>query len=114
MKFTTFIENRYQELRLEQDLQSKRQEYSLANSSETLALMSVLNFARTVAKWAMVPKVLLDYFLVTTGLLKAPTPVLTEMLKKQIAEQEEATTNVTSFTLGVTPPSPPRSLKPEV
>jgi len=89
MKIVTFIENRFQELRLAEDADSKRQAYSILRSSETLACQWILKVLRNMAQVLMVPKVIVQYVLVCARLLPEPQPVLLNMLKEQKAEAEQ-------------------------
>jgi hypothetical protein len=96
-----FIENRFQELRMKEHEEEKRNEYSIARDSEVLALQGLLKFFRVTLKWLMLPKVVLDYMLVVGGLKKRPRPVMIEKMKADIEAQaiakkmaEEAAGNV--------------------
>lgn len=82
MNFVTFIENRYQEL----TLKNQSNPYSAKTDSEIKALHSILNIYRTLLKWFLMPKCLLEYFCVCLGFCNEPEPVLINKVK---ADQEK-------------------------
>lgn len=71
MNLVTFIDYRVQESREEQT----GKKYSIIVDSETQALGAVLVGFRFALKWIMVPKVIIHYLIVCTGLLHAPVPM---------------------------------------
>lgn len=87
MNFIRFLENRFQELRLESD---KVLAFDLKVDSEIKAVHEVLEKTRIIAKTLFIPKVLFEYFLVQIGKKPEPKPVITDMIKaQQDAEQNK-------------------------
>lgn len=90
MRLVKFIDNRFQELRLLEQADETKAEYSIYRDSETLALQSVLKMLRTTTKWLLIPKVLIHYICVLLGISRAPEPVLINKVKEDI-KKEQAT-----------------------
>lgn len=82
MNLVKFIDNRFQELRIEEQKEDTKKEYSIHRDSETLALQSILKFWRTLLKWAYIPVVWIHYASVLMKFSPEPQPVLVELLKK--------------------------------
>lgn len=83
MNFVTFIENRYQELTLKNQVNP----YSAVVDSEVKAIHALLNGYRRVLKWLLIPKSLGQYFCVCLGFIKPPEPV---MINKAKADRDAA------------------------
>ena len=79
MKLTSFIENRFQELRMDEDVHTN---YSILRASETLALQTLLGGIRSFLKWLLIPKLIGHYFLCAVGAVRKPEPVLTNKLRE--------------------------------
>lgn len=88
MELVKFIDCKFQELRLAEADETKKNEYSVTREAETLALQSVLKAVRTVAKWVMIPKVLGNWLCVCLGIAEAPRPVLLEKMKADIEKKQ--------------------------
>lgn len=87
MKFVTFIENRYQEVRKDKrDLD--KDEPSFLRDAEINALHGVLTATRKIATSVYWPFVLAKYFLVQLGLVTPPEPVLVQEFKQAERERE--------------------------
>lgn len=83
MNLVKFIDNRFQELRMVEQEQDARKEYSLIRDSEVLALKAVLQTWRVIFKYLMIPKILLHYFGCSLGFIKKPEPVLLQKMEAQ-------------------------------
>ncbi len=89
MVFVKFCENRYQELKLQTDSSN---EYDALADAQIKALTALLHIYRITLKWVLVPKCLLDYFLVNLHLKDEPVAVIMEKMKadqlaKKVADQ---------------------------
>jgi hypothetical protein len=89
MNLVKFIDNRFQELRVKEEEETKKQAYSITRDSEVLALQSILKWFRAGMQFAMISKVLGHYVAVLCGWAEKPRPVLLDKLKAQI-EKEKA------------------------
>lgn len=81
MNLTKFIDNRFQELRVQEQKEDIRKEYCLPRDAEVLALKWVLESYRGLLKWLMVPKVFAQFVWMKTGIGREPRPVLIEQLE---------------------------------
>lgn len=86
MKFVEFLENRFQEVQFENE---SKNAFNLLLDSEVKAIHEILTRTRELAKLALIPKVLLDYVLVSLGKRKEPEPVLLNRLKEQREKELE-------------------------
>jgi hypothetical protein len=86
LNFIKFLENRYQELRLESD--TDKDAFNLRIEAEIKAVHEVLTLFRNTAIQCMKPKVLWDYCLVQLKKKREPEPVLLNMIRKQKEEEE--------------------------
>lgn len=86
MKFTQFLEYRYQEVVLD----SQGKDYDAFKDSETKALQSILASYRSILKAAMVPKCLYDYARVVLGKREEPKPALVLKAKEDRDKMEKA------------------------
>lgn len=90
MDLIRFIENRYQETRLRQsELETKEKNTDWVDA-EIKSLHNTLNFARGFLRWCHLPLIFARFFLVNIGLVRAPKPVLLDMLREQRAKEAEA------------------------
>lgn len=80
MTLVQFIENRYQELKLETDLETK---FNITSDSEMKAAHYILDRYRHAMTYVMVPKVIYDFVMVRLGKKKEPEPVILNMIKAQ-------------------------------
>ena len=85
MNLPLFVDNRYQELQQ----QSKGEEtYNLLLDAQMKGLHTILNTYRGVLKWAVIPKLLFEWWEVRQGLRPSPEPVLVIQMKKAQKEAE--------------------------
>lgn len=81
MNLVKFIDNRFQELRLQEEQENLRKEYCLPRDAEVLALQWMLATYRVLFKWIMVPKVFAAFFWMKTGMGREPQPVILDKIK---------------------------------
>jgi hypothetical protein len=81
MNFVRFIENRYQELTLENE--SHKDAFNAKLDSEIKAAHQLLSGYRWVFKWFLMPKILFDFLLVKLNLKEEPKPVIMNRLIKE-------------------------------
>lgn len=105
MNLVRFIENRYQELTLENNEQHK-DAFNIRIDSEIKAAHEILTAYRWAMKWVLIPKIFLDFTLMKLKLKKEPEPVI---LNKMKAERESKKNmnedNVTPIIQSDSPPS---------
>jgi hypothetical protein len=80
MNFVRFLENRFQELTVENE--KFKDAFNVGIDSEIKATHDLLTTYRTVVKWVMMPKVIVDFILVKLGLKIEPQPVLLNRMKE--------------------------------
>lgn len=80
MNFVRFIENRYQELTLQQQ---SADAFNVRIDSEIKASHDMLTFYRWVVKWAMMPVILCHWIAVALGYKPEPQPVLINKAKAE-------------------------------
>ncbi len=85
MKFTTFCENRYQEL----VFQIRSTDYDCHLDAETKSVHGLLKFYRGVLKWLYMPKVLFHFLCINLRLKKPPEPVLMNQAANDKKREEE-------------------------
>lgn len=90
MNLVKFIDNRFQELRLKEQEETKKNAYSVTRDSEVMALQAVLKAFRTLTKWVMIPKVLGHYIIAKLGLVPLPRAVLLEKLEEEQKRKKES------------------------
>ncbi len=86
MNFIRFLENRFQELSLENETKIK---YDLRIDSEIKAIHEVLTKTRNLTKLGLIPKVLYDYVQVSLGKKPEPKPVIVNKLQEQREKELE-------------------------
>lgn len=86
MNLVKFVDNRFQELRVQEQEEDARKEYCLPRDAEVQALQWILSTYRTLVKWLMVPKVLFNFAWMKTGIGREPQPVL---IRKMEAERQK-------------------------
>lgn len=84
MNLVQFIENRFQELTVELQV-----EYVASKDAELKALHAVMTAYRTVLKWLKIPQVIFDFFLMRLELTPEPKAPLLEKLKQEQKRREE-------------------------
>lgn len=91
MNLTRFIENRFQELRLqESQIEIKDPEqFPVVINSNIKAHHWVLSKYRHLLTCLLVPNVLFSFLMMKMGLRKKPTPVLLDLARKQKAAEAE-------------------------
>lgn len=85
MNLIKFIENRYQELNLENE--GHKDAFNVRIDSEMKAAHQILSSYRWIMKWVMMPKVMIDFMLVKFKLQKEPEPVMLNRMKQQKEEE---------------------------
>ncbi len=107
MNFVKFVENRYQELAFESEIEKKGEEFSVLVDSEKKALHWALTFYRESVKWIMIPKVLFHFFAVKLGFESEPEPKMINKLKKdkedalKAKKEAEEAANVSSIPVDI-------------
>jgi hypothetical protein len=96
LKLVKFIENRYQELKLEE--QTNKDSFSVRIDSEMKAAHEILSFYRWIAKWALIPKVICHWIAVNMKMKLEPIPVITNKLKEQQEAAKANAANIVSIT----------------
>lgn len=81
MKFFKYIENSFEEARLEQSKSELAGKYSLWKDAECKALNKIVGWNRSFFIFLHIPLTFLRYPLVVIGLLKQPEPVIQMQIK---------------------------------
>jgi len=83
MKFATFIDNRFQEVKYEVSFQKEDWGYDVVKDAEIKALHQLLNAYRITCKWLLMPVILVQFLGVKLGLRREPLPVLKIKMEEQ-------------------------------
>ncbi len=99
MNFVTFIENKFQENSL--DSQTNK-EYDIFRDAEQKTLATLIQWYRNVVKYALLPKVIFQFWLVKIGWSDEPQPVMVNQAKaaieaKKVADEMINSSNVTNL-----------------
>lgn len=100
MNFTRFLENRFQELSVENEVY--KDAFNVRVDSEIKATHDILMTYRWLVKWLLMPKIIGHFCLVKLKLKEEPQPVMLNKIKAdQLAKKAAAellkTENVTSI-----------------
>lgn len=90
MNFVEYIENRYQELTLENQSKEKESRFDIRIDSEIKAAHEILTAYRWLMKWALMPKIFIGFLMVKLGYSEPPQPVILNKMKAERAKAQEA------------------------
>lgn len=83
MNLVRFIENRYQEVRYEYDVEEIKGNYLPWKDAEIKALHNVLTIYRAFMRLLLTPKIFFDFFLMKVSLRPEPIPILVNKIREK-------------------------------